>query len=201
MRFIIVALFMLTVVRSSAQPLISLGAKGGLNLAKLNFESSGGSSAGDFWARYHLGVFADFRFNKFSIQPEILYSRQGNKFSDPSLETRVNLEYVSVPVLFKWYLSKGFNLQGGPQMSIMARGALEVQSNGSTASVDLDDSYHKFDWAMCLGIGWEAPSGLVTNVRYNLPINNISKVDNVAIHNQVIQLSVGYKFFKLGKKG
>src|SRR3954470_16265604 len=82
---------------------VGIGAKGGLNLAKLTTETSGSSSSSDFWLRYHVGVFADFRFAKFTVQPEILYSRQGSRDPDAAGKPRVNLEYASIPVLFKWH--------------------------------------------------------------------------------------------------
>jgi len=177
---------------------IGLGAKGGLSLTSLTTESPLGSSSPGLWPRYHLGMFADFRFTKFSIQPEILYSRQGSKDADATGKPRVNLEYVSMPVLFKWHIPGRLNLQAGPQFSVLARAALEVESSGAVASSDLKDNLHQFDWAMCAGIGWEAPFGLLVDARYNLPITNISKGSDT-VHNHVIQLSAAYRIFKFGK--
>src|SRR5213078_3889348 len=97
-----------------AQSEISIGAKGGLNMTKLEM-----SSSTEFWARYHLGLFANFRFAKFSLQPEVLYSQQGSRDAYSADHSRSNLEYIAIPVLFKWYTGGGFNFQAGPQVSFL----------------------------------------------------------------------------------
>ncbi len=180
---------------------IGVGAKGGLSFTTLATTSSGMTSTADWWARYHVGIFANFSFTKFSIQPEVLYSRQGSLRKDvfPGVDARINLEYVSIPVLIKWNLPKGFNIHAGPQMSIRVRSNLELESSGTVASSDMSDTIHQFDWAMCVGAEWESPFKVLVGARYNIPINNISKSDNATIHNQVIQLSVGYRLFSFGK--
>ncbi|HWA34856.1 MAG TPA: porin family protein [Cyclobacteriaceae bacterium] len=178
---------------------MSIGAKGGLNFTRISNAGISGSPSSGFWARYHVGIFGNFKFSKFTLQPEILYSRQGTKDPDATGQPRINLEYASIPVLFKWELTKGFNIQAGPQFSILARAALEVESNGSVASTDLEDNLHKYDWALCTGFGWESPFGLVVDARYNIPITDLNKLSGVEMHNQVIQLSAGYKLFKFGK--
>ncbi len=180
---------------------ISIGAKGGLSLTTLATTNSGTTTTPDWWSRYHIGLFANFSLGKFSIQPEVLYSRQGSREKDVStgVDARINLEYVSVPVLFKWNLPKGFNVHAGPQMSIRASSNLELESGGAVASTDISDKIHQFDWAMCLGAEWQSPFKVLVGARYNIPINNISKSDNTTIHNQVIQLSVGYRLFTFGK--
>ena len=64
-------IFVTVVIVVRAQS-VSVGAKGGLSLTRLSPESVSIPSSKDFWLRYHLGVFADFRFAKFSVQPEVL---------------------------------------------------------------------------------------------------------------------------------
>ncbi len=198
LRFLLIIFFVSTVVVAHGQS-VSIGAKGGLSLTRVSNAGISGSPSSGFWPRYHLGIFGNIKFAKFTLQPEVLYSRQGTKDSDATGQPRMNLEYVSIPVVFKWALAPGFNIQAGPQFSVLARGALEVESNGSVASTDLEAMLHKYDWALCTGFGWESPFGLIVDARYNIPITNLSKLSGVEMHNQVIQLSAGYKLFKFGK--
>jgi len=58
----------------------------------------------------HGGVFGEFRFKKFSIQPELLYSRQGAK--------EKFLDYFTIPIMAKYYFVEGLSIDLGPQIDI-----------------------------------------------------------------------------------
>lgn len=97
------------------------GVKGGVNISSFT-----GDDIGDVDARtsFNLGVFMELPIsNRFSIQPEVLYSGQGftvnqrgqDNIFDTGQNTEYQLDYIQVPILAKIYLIKGLNVQVGPQ--------------------------------------------------------------------------------------
>ena len=48
--------------------------------------------------------------NRFSFQPELLYSGQGSS---------VNLNYLNIPLMAKYNLTKEFSLEAGPQIGFL----------------------------------------------------------------------------------
>lgn len=178
-KVIVLSLFVfLGTVVSNAQSL-KFGIKAGANFA--NF--SGDDIDSDNITSYHFGAIAELNFFKtFSIQPELLYSSQGAEvegFDD------INLDYLSVPVLAKFYIIPGkFSFDIGPQFSFLVNDNFE----------DFDDTIEKkdFDLAATGGFGVNIAFGVFAQARYTLGINDAA--ENVDLKNNVFQLSVGYKF-------
>lgn len=165
-----------------AQASVALGIKGGLNFANVNTTSIGaayGSRTG-----YHAGAFVNVKFTKFAIQPEVIYSVQGADAAGGNLE----LGYVNIPILLKFYLIGGLNLQAGPQF-----GFLTSATSGGT---DIKDFLESSETSVALGAGFDI-SKFVIDVRYNLGLTDVDKATTEA-KNQVFQLSVGFKLFKFG---
>jgi hypothetical protein len=134
--------------------------------------------------------------SKFAIQPEVIFSAQGATFdAGPGDDIRTKINYVNVPIILKTYLVAGLNLQLGPQFGFVM--GKELDGNGD--GINKDDIKDK-DLSLALGAGWDLPFGLSVDARYNLGLSEIT--DNAALNsakNQVFQISVGYKLFKLGK--
>lgn len=191
-KLLVVAVLVMGSVGAYAQAGIGIGVKGGLNFAKLdgtagvqsNFESRTG---------YHFGAFTLIKIGKVGIQPEVLFSKQGSKVAKPNTDdVDANFSYINIPVIVKLYTIAGINLQVGPQFGFLSRAEIDNQ--------DVSGSFKNSDLSLALGAGWDLPFGLKIDARYNL---GLSKIEDDAsyqnIKNQVIQLSVGYTLFKLGK--
>jgi len=105
---IAVALFAMTVT-AQAQ-LVKFGLKGGVNYAnQTGSEITVNSSNYDTSAitSYHAGLVAEIKIvDKFSIQPELLYSTQGASYKNAFEEFNNELGYLSIPVMAKIYLNK-----------------------------------------------------------------------------------------------
>lgn len=176
---------------AQAQAQFSLGLKGGLNFANLDVSDIPGTYKNR--TGYHLGAFSLIKFGKVGIQPEIIYSEQGSKVKDPnfgSLES--NFSYVNVPIILKLYTVAGINLQVGPQFGFLTSAKFGDES--------IKDELKGSDFSVALGAGWDLPLGLSIDARYNLGISDVSDDAASQIKNQVWQVSVGYKLFKLGGK-
>lgn len=183
------AFFMAMSASAYSQAQIAIGLKGGLNFANLNTSDLEGT----FKSRtgYHVGAFTLIKLTKIGIQPEIIFSQQGSKVKDPDLgSVEANFSYVNIPVMLKLYTIAGINLQVGPQFGFLTSAEFGDQ--------DIKDTLKGSDLSIGIGAGWDLPFGLTVDGRYNFGVKNVSDASGSEIKNQVWQVSVGYKIFKLG---
>ncbi|MBX2962995.1 MAG: PorT family protein [Cyclobacteriaceae bacterium] len=181
-----------------AQVQFSIGLKGGLNLAKFDVSDISGSISNR--TGFHGGAFALAKFTAFAIQPEVIFSQQGSEFNFSGQNLSSNFSYFNVPVLLKFYLPLGLNIQAGPQFGFLTSADGQVVgADGEIVDVSTD-MYKNSDTSIALGLGWDLPMRLTVDFRYNLGISEIEDDARLtATKNQVFQLSVGYKLFKFGK--
>lgn len=157
---------------------INFGIKGGLNIAQVKGLDAQGS---DRITDYNFGFQVEMPISeKFSFQPELLYSGQGSS---------INLNYLNMPLMGKYYLTKGFSLEAGPQVGYL----LSAKNNNT----NVKSSFHKFDFGVNFGLGFKLENGLNFGARYNLGLSDINNVDGFTCKhkNEVFQLSIGYFFF------
>ncbi len=164
---------------------IKFGTKAGLNLAFIT-----GDDTEDFKPNidFHFGIMAEWKISdKFGLQPEIVYSRQGSDINIES-EGRISLNYLNIPIIGKYYVTKGLSLEAGPQIGYL------LSTKGG--SVNYKDFLKSTDYGVNFGVGYKLDNGLNFSARYNLGLSNINDVDGFTDKNRngVFQLSVGYFF-------
>jgi hypothetical protein len=162
---------------------IKFGVKGGLNFASVSGDNT---ESIDVVTSFNFGVLSEIQISeKFSFQPELMYSGQGYSFNDDTIA----LSYLNVPLMGKYYLTKGLSLEAGPQI-----GFLLAAKNEKT---DVKDSFNTFDFGVNFGLGYKLNNGLNFGARYNLGLTDINNLENSHSKNKnsVFQLSVGYFFF------
>lgn len=188
MKKVLILVFVLSSAAvATAQVQVALGIKAGANISKFDGENTDDNIAG-----FHGGAFALFKVAKFGIQPEFLFSQQGSKFSDLNYDLKTS--YVTIPVMVKFYLIGGLNLQAGPQFGFLTKAELEGQN--------VEDSFKNSDVSANVGLGWDLPFGLTVDARYNIGLSGVGDGDGLIqadTKSRIIQLSVGYKIFKFGK--
>lgn len=181
------------------------GVKGGINLHTITGDVSEDVSSK---VGFQIGGFAEFKLSdKFAIQPELLFSTQGAKLetSEPefgiSSEQKLNLTYLNIPVMAKFYATEKFSLEAGPQVGFLlsAKSKYEATFDGETESGDEDvkDTLESIDFGVNFGAGYDFTENLSAGLRYNLGLSNIAKTedDNDAkVKNSVFSLSLAYKF-------
>lgn len=183
-KIILTVLVMTGVVSATMAQQIHFGVKGGLNVATLS--DVDGSSR----ASIHAGGFVNFRFRQFAIQPELLYSGQGEKIDFIIGERTWRLGYINVPVMFQYYPVRSFYLEAGPQLGFM----VSAKSHGGSTTTDIKDAFNSADLGIGLGLGYKFPMGVGVYGRYNFGISDISDNDNTSVKNSVGQLGVSYTF-------
>jgi hypothetical protein len=115
-KLLVLVLVLSSVVMAQAQVQVALGLKAGVNVSKLNTDDVESSSI----TAFHGGAFGLFKFTAIGIQPELLFSQQGTTIDDVSLgKGDLKMSYMTIPVMIKFYLPGGFNLQAGPQFGFL----------------------------------------------------------------------------------
>lgn len=188
-KLLVLVLVLSSVGASYAQVQVALGIKAGANISKIDADVST-----DNITSIHGGAFALFKLTKIGIQPEVLFSQQGTSFKQAGQDFDFKTAYMTIPVMVKIYLIGGLNLQAGPQFGFLTKAELDGD--------DIKDSLKGSDISANVGLGWDLPFGLTLDARYNIGLSDIGDDDNVfegSLKSRVIQVSVGYKIFKLGK--
>lgn len=200
-KFLLVLLLSAISFAGFSQAQLAIGLKGGLNLSKIDFNSDVQANVNNRTG-FHAGAFALVKIASFGIQPEVLFSKQGSKFTVNTANYTANFDYINVPVMFKLYLPLGLNLQAGPQFGFLTVHDLKAAVSGSTQTIE-NNFKKKQDTALALGAGWDLPFHLTIDARYVLGLSDmkfqVSTSQPVEFKNKVVQISVGYKFIKLGK--
>jgi len=190
----------LSTLMSFGQAEIAIGIKGGLNFANVNVSQSAGTNYNNRTG-YHFGAFTLFKLSKIGIQPEVLFSKQGTKYTVSGTNVDANFDYINIPIILKIYLMAGLNLQVGPQIGFVSGGDVKSTVSGVTTTQSAKDFVKSSDTSIALGAGWDLPFGLNIDARYNLGVsdnNNVSGSSST-VKNQVFQISAGFKLIKLGK--
>jgi|SRR5690606_13034398 len=189
---------------------VQFGAKAGVNFASIGGDDTDGM---DGRTSFHVGGVAEIKFSeKFSFQPELLYSSQGSKFEESesaggisySYEEKLKLDYINIPLMAKYYVAEGFSLEAGPQVGFLvsANGEYEEVISGGgmdesdSGDADVKEFYKGIDFGVNIGVGYKMESGLNFGARYNLGLSDINDVEGYDGKNQnnVIQVSVGFMF-------
>lgn len=169
---------------------IKIGIKSGLNLATFygdNIEEL------TFRSSVNLGFFAEIIVSdKFSFQPELVYSGQGSFFegAEGVSSSKIKYDYINLPLMAKFYLVENFALEVGPQIGFL----VNKKSKDGSGQRPLDN-IAPVDFSIGAGLNYELSSGVFFQGRYNLGITNTNTADNnQRLSNAVIQLSAGYQF-------
>lgn len=184
--FIILVIGALGIGVSSAQEL-DLGLKAGANFSNFSDTKDADMSSK---TGFQFGAFAAIRLGNIGIQPELLYSQQGAKFD----REKIDLNYVNVPVVLKYYIINGLNLQVGPQFGFI------VDDNVGKVFGEIDESVKANDFYLSglVGVGLDLPFGIRLDGRYNFGIDKALKSNSAlgdpSVKNSVFTLAVGYSF-------
>lgn len=192
---------------------IKLGVKAGLNISSLTSDKNELDSSDK--TGFTAGVMAEIPLAKnFSIQPEVLYSQQGMKFSYSDIDVEnshykstIELNYLNIPVMLKYYVVKGLSVQAGPQIGILLKASNKYQDNflgyENQETFSLSDYASGIDTSVNFGLGYQFKNKFYADARYNISYSDIFKdanpsgnyIINSDMKNRVFQITFGY-FFK-----
>jgi hypothetical protein len=172
----------------SGQEHANIGIKGGLNVYNIDM---GNGSNYDSKLGLNLGLLGHIHLTgQFALQPELVFSGQGAKFSRGS-DTNLNLNYLNVPVLLQYMFDNGFRLQAGPQVGFL----LSANQKSDNSTTDIKGNYKSIDFGIGLGGSYvHVPTGFGVDLRYNLGLSNINENTALVSNNRGFQLGVFYLF-------
>lgn len=154
---------------------VKYGIRGGLTNSNLNFDGTP-TVENKHRNSIYIGAFAEIGLSKiFAIAPELQFSAEGAN------EEVLHLDYIQVPILFKFNLNSRLSLGAGPQVG------LKVHKE--------DDNMVNFAYSGVAGIEYKLNYAMFIDARYTYGFRNIFD-DNVGVSatNTNFQLGIGYKF-------
>jgi hypothetical protein len=169
---------------------VKFGAKLGLNFSAIN-----GLQDSDTKSGLALGGFAEIKLNeKFAIQPELMYSMlgAGGKGSNDTVE----LGYVVIPVMAKYYVVNKFSLEAGPQIGFLASAKYAALETNKT--IDTKGFFNSTDFGMNFGGNYDFTNNFSAGLRYTAGLSETFKSEykdfGLKGTNSNIALTVAYKF-------
>ncbi|PTT00030.1 hypothetical protein DBR27_13070, partial [Flavobacterium sp. HMWF030] len=186
---------------------VKLGIKAGLNISSLTFDESELSSSSK--TGFTAGVMVEIPLAKnFSLQPELLYSQQGTKTSffdqdvtNSNFKGTIELNYLNIPLMLKYYVIKGLSIQAGPQIGLLLKANSKYQDNflgyENQESFNLKKYSNGIDTSINFGLGYQFKDKFYTDFRYNISYSNVFKDGdanyfiNHDMKNRVFQITIG----------
>lgn len=189
-KLILSAIAIMAFAFSNAQE-TRFGVKGGLNLTNFSGDVDTNVKAG-----FHVGGFAEIKvIERLAIQPELLFSTQGARYNmqGGNSSGSYKLNYINVPVLAKFYVTKQFTVEAGPQIGFLV--------SAKNQDRDIKDAYRSADYGFNFGAGYNFTDNLSVGLRYTVGLAGVVDRDyddatdyyNSA-KNSNLQLSLAYKF-------
>jgi hypothetical protein len=174
---------------------VHLGIKGGANINKL----SGQPFSDKYTFGYHIGGFIELGIgNKLYIQPEVLFSQVKQDTSSQfrvtynsilgSPQSKIQLNYINIPVLLGYKVSDILTIQAGPQYSILMSKNESLLQNGK-------NPLKSGDFSVLAGLQLQALKFRIYG-RYALGLSNLNDIDKADIwKSQSIQIGIGVAIF------
>ena len=145
----------------------------GINVANIT------DGNGDAKVGLAAGAELGYQLNEsFAVTAGAIYSMQGAK----SEGVKLNLDYINIPILANYYITKGLAVKAGIQP------AFNVKAEGEYGDIE---GFKSFDFSIPVGLSYEV-SDFVIDARYNWGISKV--LEGFDSKNTVFQFTVGYKF-------
>ncbi len=190
---------------------VKFGIKTGLNLSHITTtthntpdeDPSTIDPAGQLFSM-HLGGYINWELNDyFGLQPEVLFSMQGEREEDILLK----FNYINTPLLLTFSPLSNFSMMAGPQIGFnVYRGMAMMAGDDIISGSDMDEALaasgmkaNTVDLSAALGIQYLAAGHLLLGARYTVGLTPIFSAteEGASIsggRNMVLQVSVGYQF-------
>ncbi len=187
--YLIIIMGVMMITGSAIAQHNNFGIKGGLNAYSIYHDNN---APADTKAGYHLGIISHIHLgNQFAIQPELIYSTQGSQLKSGGTTTKLNLNYLNVPLLFQYMFDNGFRLMAGPQLGFLVSAKTEMNNT----KTDVKDNLKKIELGFGIGASYvHPPSGFGVDARCNFGLTNINDVGSMNSYNRGLQVGVFYLF-------
>lgn len=197
------------ITQSNAQVTFSPGLRGGVNFAHFTQTENVNEKYTNL-TDFYIGFLGELNLSKvYSMQPEIVYTRQGSGYErrlpDNSLVTEnIKVSYLSLGLVNKFKFNK-FNIQVGPTVDV------NINDKGKTLATTYDNSqdpyfynyynykYTPIDLTLFIGAGFDITDQFGVEARVKRGLIDVADWGDGG-NNIVIQTGVYYKFISSNKK-
>jgi hypothetical protein len=175
-----------TAVVCSALP--NFGVKAGVNFSK--FSVSKNAIEYSFQPGFDLGLFARFKFNKWYLQPEFVYSYQSSKAKESQVVKYAHSHNLNVPLLLGYKLidvkMTNVRIFLGPEFNYVLSESTDVNLRNPANIMG------------SIGLGLDIAM-LTLDFKYGYAFNKALKDDKIGdvsfnSHNNVFSIHLGWKF-------
>ena len=167
------------------------GFKGGMNYSDLIITTTVDSLDNSYFrakAGYNVGCFVNIPFSdNLGMQADILFSNKGYKKESEGNSVNVNLNYLSLPVMFFYSPTEKLDLEVGPEFGLL---------------VTADDLLKSFDLEIDVGVRYYISDLLDVALRYNMGLPSGFKSQKSFVSdipgtyaNSTFQLTIGFSIF------
>lgn len=206
-KLMMIAALMLATLSANAQSVFDEGTftlqpKVGIGLSEI--------TADDVKFKFGLGAGVEAQYQIKSwlgVSAGAMYQQMGTKFKDVGgldlSDLKINLEYINVPVVAKFYVAKGLSLNVGLQAGFLTKAKIKDSSD----EADIKEAVEKFELSAPVGIAYELPMGLTFEAVCNYGITDVFKDydhgsgSNSSYYSKMLddknllfQITVGYRF-------
>lgn len=211
----IALLIIMTVCGLSQVRSQDFGVKAGYNYSTFRGETSSISTI-EGLSGFYIGGLVDLPISDvLSIQPELIFSRQGVAlrqeikgfgFNVSINNADIRLDYLNIPVMAKVNLGPLF-LQGGVQFGfLVSKPKVNRLPNTSLFTLLDKDSYNSFDFGVGVGLGFNFNRRFFAEARYTHSLTNVFDPNddyfkasgigsnNNNFKNAVLSIGLGVKF-------
>lgn len=143
---------------------------------------------------FHIGAFYNVSLgNKWAFQPELIYTNYGMRlninYQGIVIQTKVETDYLALPLMVQYYPVPSFQLEAGPELGILVNSKI----SGSGQSLDIRDQTKKVNAGIGIGAGYYFTDHIGLNMRY---VSGLTDLDDsgVKAKNIVFQIGLACRF-------
>ena len=170
---------------------------------------------------YQAGLFMEYRFtDKISIAPEVVFASQGGKYDlktgggvgvkpynpmlkkgpGPGVDLKVTniVNYINIPVMFKYYVVPSLSVDLGPQLGINVYSKRTESAKSGSDYKDTDDVKdltNTIDVGVGMGLTYNITEDVFVQGRYTMGLTKVYKdAFGSKGKNGNAQIAIGYRF-------
>ena len=157
---------------------------------------------------YQAGLFMEYRFtSRFSIAPEVVFAAQGGKYEvkdyndgDGYFDAKFteNVNYINIPVMFKYYVTPALSIDLGPQLGINVYSKYTFESRDKALdykkTYDQKDRTKTIDVGVGLGLTYNIAKDVFVQGRYTMGVTDVFEDGWDKAKNGNAQIAIGYRF-------
>lgn len=184
------ALLVMISIGASAQSTWHLGPKVGFNASAVNGYEGAKPRYG-----FTAGVFIEKPVCQwFAVQAELMYSQSGfsktNLVEDKDVKSKFRLDYIMMPVVTKFYVTRGLNFQLGANFGYAVTNKVKVGDKNET----ITGQVNRYHIGIMTGLAYDFDFGLILEGRYNLGLTDVFTSSDNRVRQGSLQFLVGWKF-------